>query len=78
MWESQTHDARVRVIRAMGGFSDEVRGKSKVEVYAKYFEVADTETFSYEPDPRYKKYCKSQMVWDPGAEEWVLHYHGHT
>lgn len=62
----------------MGGFISEVRGCSKAEVYQKYVEDSDTETFSYDPDPRYKKYCKKQMIWDPEAEEWVLHFHGHT
>lgn len=62
----------------MGGYSDEIRGRSKAEVYFQYAEHTDTEMFAYRPDPKYKKVCKQQMLWDPKTEEWVLPFHGHT
>jgi len=63
----------------MGGAVGEIRGKSKIEVYLKYREIAENENFQTRiPDPKKKKYCKKEMVWDPETEEWVLYYHLHT
>jgi len=65
----------------MGGMTGKIRGKSKIEVYLKYVEVVEGygETFQeHDPDPKYKKNCKSLMEWDPDAGEWALHYHLHT
>jgi len=65
----------------MGGLTGEVRGKSKAEAYGAYVEMLKNwgNTFlDYEPDPKYKKKCKSLMEWDPDTGEWVLHYHLHT
>jgi hypothetical protein len=68
-------------VSIMGGTRGEVRGKSKIETYLNYVEetepLEDLFTDMY-PDPRYKKLCKSYMVWDPDAGEWVLSYHLHT
>lgn len=63
----------------MGGLVDEVRGKSKIETYLRYKEVAENEMFTTRiPNPVNKKLCKKSMVWDPNTEEWVLHFHLHT
>lgn len=65
----------------MGGLTDEVRGRSKIEAYLAYVAVTESfgDTFSrLDPHPRNKKYCKSRMVLDPETGEWVLHYHLHT
>jgi hypothetical protein len=65
----------------MGGFRDQVRGKSKIEAYLNY--VREIERWgdtmnSHEPDAKYKKVCKSLMKQDPETGEWVLRYHFHT
>lgn len=65
----------------MGGRTDEVRGQSKGEAYANYVSVVEGygDTFQdHDPDPRYKKVCKAQMVQDPNTGEWVLTFHFHT
>jgi hypothetical protein len=62
----------------MGGFSGEKRGKSKIEVYLKYQEKFEDWEGSFDPDPKYKKFCKRQMIWDSDTGEWVLHYYLHT
>jgi hypothetical protein len=65
----------------MGGTYGEIRGRSKIGVYLKYQEETDRlgHTFlSKHPDPKYKKFCKSSMDWDPELGEWVLYYHLHT
>jgi hypothetical protein len=63
----------------MGGTHGEVRGKSKIKVYLKYQELVENTFFENKiPDPRYKKYCKQTMEWDPETEEWVLFYRLHT
>lgn len=66
---------------AMGGRVDEVRGSSKIEAYLAY--VDEVESMGdmlpeRDPDPRYKKECKSRMVQDPKTGEWILHYRLHT
>jgi len=61
----------------MGGLTDEVRGRSKIETYLKYVERAE----GFEdnnPDPKYKKVCKRQMIQDPDNGDWVLRFHLHT
>ena len=59
----------------MGGMSGSVRGKSKIETYLKYKEIAENHILP-DPFPRLnKKVCKAAMVWDPRTEEWVLHFH---
>ena len=66
-------------ISAMGGMSGEVRGKSKIDAYLHYLrETEGYEDWTSLPNPRHKKACKREMVWDPEAEEWVLHYHLHS
>ncbi|TIW25871.1 MAG: hypothetical protein E5V81_06845 [Mesorhizobium sp.] len=65
----------------MGGTSGEVRGKSKVETYLKYFDLCAGIGSMMEgrnPDPAFKKYTKRQMVQDSETGEWVLYYHLHT
>lgn len=63
----------------MGGMTGEIWGKSKIDVYLQYVEeTEDYWDWSANPDPKYKKYCKSQMIQDPETGEWVLHYHLHT
>lgn len=65
----------------MGGMINEVRGSSKIETYLKYAELVDGygETFqSHNPDPKYKKRCKSLMKQDSETGEWVLRYRLHT
>jgi len=65
----------------MGGLTDAVRGRSKIETYLKYVERLEGfgETFQErDPDPRYKKVCKREMVQDPITGDWVLRYHLHT
>jgi hypothetical protein len=65
----------------MGGMTDEVRGRSKIGTYLKYVKLTEGfgETFQdRDPDPRYKKVCKREMVQDPDTGEWVLHFHLHT
>ncbi|MBD3253677.1 MAG: hypothetical protein GF383_01215 [Candidatus Lokiarchaeota archaeon] len=63
----------------MGGVTDEIRGKSKIEVYLKYRSITMDDIFNTRiPDPEKKKECKRQMVWDPNTEEWVLHFYLHT
>ena len=60
----------------MGGVTGEIRGKSKIEVYLKYCDLAENEFFPRRiPDPKDKKGCKKEMVQDPETEEWVLRYH---
>ena len=65
----------------MGGVINEVRESSKSETYRKYAELVDGygETFqSHNPDPKYKKRCKSLMKQDSETGEWVLRYRLHT
>lgn len=63
----------------MGGLNGEVRGRTKIEAYLEYQKIAENDLFTTKiPDPKNKKECKRIMVWDPDAEEWVLHYHMHT
>ena len=65
----------------MGGFTDQVRGLSKIETYLKYAELVDGygETFqSHNLDPKNKKLCKSLMNQDSATGEWVLSFHLHT
>jgi len=63
----------------MGGTSGTVRGKSKIETYVKYAEIAESDMWGERvPDPHDKKGCKKEMTWDPQTGEWVLHYHLHT
>lgn len=63
----------------MGGAFGEVRGRSKIEAYLKYAELADGGVFGTRlPDPEHKKECKRSMVQDPDTGEWVLHYRLHT
>ena len=70
-----------RKIGQMGGTSGEIRGRSKIEAYLKYANEVEGygDLFlSHNPDPRNKKLCKSLMVQDPDAGEWVLWYRLHT
>lgn len=65
----------------MGGMINEVRGSSKIETYLKYAELVEGygETFQcHNPDPKYKKLCKSLMKQDPDTGEWVLVSRLHT
>ena len=65
----------------MGGTYGEIRGSSKIQVYLNYLEETERmeNTFtSKHPDPKYRKLCKKNMVWDPSTGEWVLYYHLHT
>jgi len=62
----------------MGGASGEVSGRSKIEAYIKYQEITEGWDGSMDPDPKYKKFCKSLMELDPETGEWVLYYHLHT
>ena len=65
----------------MGGITGEIRGHSKAVLYGKYVEMVKNLRNAFQnsdPDPEYKKKCKSLMVWDPDAGEWVLRYHLHT
>lgn len=65
----------------MGGLSGEIKGKSKIEVYLEYKEKTEQWEGLFQemnPDPSYKKLCKSLMVQDPSTGEWILHYHLHT
>jgi len=62
----------------MGGTFGQVSGKSKIDAYLQYQEIAENWDGSAHPDPKSKKFCKSQMELDPETGEWVLHYHLHT
>ena len=65
----------------MGGMISEVRGSCKIETYLKYAELVDGygETFqSHNPNPEYKKLCKSLMKQDSETGEWVLQFRLHT
>lgn len=65
----------------MGGTVGEVRGKSKIEAYAKYVDLVDEVGGTFQdriPDPIYKKHTKRQMVQDQDTGEWILHYRLHT
>jgi hypothetical protein len=65
----------------MGGMSGEIKGKSKIDVYIEYQEIIEQWGGTFQtinPDPKYKKFCKRQMVWDLDTGEWVLNYHLHT
>jgi hypothetical protein len=62
----------------MGGMSGYIRGESKIVVYVKYQEEVEGWEGNCYPDPKYKKFCKEQMVWDPETGKWVLYYHLHT
>ncbi len=62
----------------MGGTCGQVSGKSKIDVYLQYAEKTEDWVGSAHPDPKYKKFCKAQMIKDPETGEWVLHYHLHT
>jgi hypothetical protein len=62
----------------MGGSTGKITGKSKIEVYLHYVEKTKEWDGDSMPDPKYKKYCKRQMNWNPDTGEWVLHYHLHT
>ena len=65
----------------MGGYSGEVRGKSKIETYLNYLgeiERVGGPFNSHEPPRQKKKLCKSLMKQDPKSEEWILPYHFHT
>ena len=65
----------------MGGMHGEIKDASKIQVYLDYLGLIERVrgTFdSRDPDPRYKKECKRQMVWDPDTGEWVLLYRLHT
>jgi hypothetical protein len=66
------------VCAIMGGISGEIRGEKKIDVLLKYLEETEEWDGSCYPDPQYKKFCKSQMVWDSETGEWVLYYHLHT
>ena len=63
----------------MGGTFGKVSGKSKIEAYLKYCEIAESDMWGTRtPNPHNKKGCKAAMEWDANAEELVLHYHLHT
>ena len=62
----------------MGGVTNAIWGKSKIDVYLQYAELTEDWDGSAHPDPKCKKYCKSQMIQDPNTGEWVLRYHLHT
>lgn len=65
----------------MGGLSGQIRGKSKIETYLKYKEQVEQWEGLFEdqqPDPKFKKHCKSLMFQDSSTGEWVLNYHLHT
>lgn len=64
----------------MGGRYGEVRGSSKIETYLEYVhQVERSDMLPHNnPDPRYKKQCKREMVQDPETGEWVLAFHQHT
>jgi hypothetical protein len=62
----------------MGGMSGKLRGNSKIDVYLQYLKKTEGWDGSAHPDPKYKKVCKNQMVWDSETGEWVLNYHLHT
>lgn len=62
----------------MGGTSGEISGATKIETYLKYVEQCEKWDGSHHPDPKGKKWCKSQMVRDVQTGEWVLSYHFHT
>lgn len=61
--------------------SGKIKGKSKIDVYIEYQGKIEQWGGTFQtinPYPKYKKFCKEQMVWDPETEEWVLYYHLHT
>ena len=70
----------------MGGTSGEVGGKTKLETYQKYVEECRSwagggenfDDFSQDPNPKHKKVCYKEMVWNPNRKEWDLSYHLHT
>jgi hypothetical protein len=65
----------------MGGFSGEVRGKSKIETYLNYVKAIEHcgGTFnSHYPDGKKKKLCKSLMEQDSESGDWILRCHFHT
>lgn len=64
----------------MGGRYGEVRGSSKTETYFKYArEIERSDILPHaDPNPRYKKQCKREMVQDPETGKWVLAFHQHT
>ena len=54
------------------GASGEVRGRTKFEVYERYQELMQDDSWDWHP--RNKKDAKKLMVRDPDTEEWVLSY----
>jgi hypothetical protein len=58
----------------VGGYRGEVRGKSKADTYLRYLEECERWDLSRYPDPKCKKSCKKQMVWDDTQKEWVLKF----
>ena len=65
----------------MGGTRDEIRGKSKAEVYAKYSALVEQTKHIFGdqyPDAKHKKVCHKLMEQDPNTGDWVLRYHFHT
>ena len=54
------------------GASGEVRGRTKFEVYERYKELMQDDSWDWHP--RNKKDAKKSMVRDPDTEEWVLRY----
>jgi hypothetical protein len=59
----------------VGGYRGEVRGSSKIKTYLNYLKKCESWELTRIPDPKCKKYCKKQMMWDAEKREWVLRYH---
>jgi hypothetical protein len=58
----------------VGGYGGEVRGKTQIDCYLKYVEECEGWPLDHQPDPKYKKLCKKEMVFDHATQEWTLNF----
>jgi len=56
----------------VGSFGGEVRGGTKYQVYEKYQELMQNDSWTWHPHN--KKDAKKAMIQDPQTKEWVLRY----
>ena len=66
---------------AVGGFSDEVRGRTKVETWLNFQKEKRKTLAKYDMECRWpvtKRDAYAQMLKDPETGEWVLRYNFHT
>lgn len=58
----------------MGGYRGEVSGRTKIECYLNYVEECESWPLDHDPEPKHKKLCKSEMVFDHEKQEWILEF----